>query len=604
MEQPRGLAAVTLCVVLVCAGAFAASGSVTADDEYEITVPGSVDTPTRTVDIQGKTYEISAIAKAEINSSIDVEVTAPDADSEYRLYLYNGDGKIVTTPGDGAGSPLYSGDTTATFDLTGVNAGTYALAAQEGNTNEVVHPLVIEAFDTSIDSAPGSATVGENITIDVSVDRDSDASGITKDRVEVVVANDSTELRTTATDNGDGYTAEIETGTLGAGSYNLYATVRGTEEVLGRDEVLGISDDQSLTLEAADDSESTDTSGGDGARGGGGDVAPAPSTATATPGATATPSQTATPENSTDLTIDDVSGTETISQTRANITVDSETGTSAVTFDDTAPVENIEFQPTDDSGTASVTGSVQVTEVSTPPAETGAPPGATTTIMEVQVPATVEDRSATVRFRVPAERLETTEATAETLRVYRYADDEWQRLDARVVAGSGSRVTIEAETPGFSFFSTSAVGSPTAEMMISSTTVSATKLRLNASESTDPYGTIVAYEWTVAGQTLTGEAATLTIEESGEYTVELTVTNGAGEMDTVTETVRITRPSGSTAQSAQASGDEQTTTATSNVISPETDESTESSRAVGLPIYIVLISILLGAGYVARWHQG
>jgi PGF-pre-PGF domain-containing protein len=603
MERPQGLAATILCIVLICSVVLAATGPVTADEEYEITVSGSVDTPTREVEKLGETYEISSIAKTEINSSIDIDVTAPDSDSEYKIYLYNSENQVATGP---EGDASRTGDTTATFDLTNLDAGTYAFGAVDGpGAPDAVHPLVIEAFDTSINSAPSSATVGEKITVNVDVDRDSEADDdVTKDRVEVVVANESTNITETATDDSGDYTATVDTRTLGAGSYNLYATVRGTEEVLERDEILGISEDQSLTVESADDSESTDTSEPDGTGGGGGGAAPAPApgTATATPGATTTPSQTtATPRNSTDPGADGVTGTQIVSQTRTNITVNPESGAATATFDDTTSVERIDFQSGSVSDSTSTTGSVQVTEVSAPPAETGVPPGSSTTVTDIQVPTNVQNQSATVRFRISMEQIETIGATPEALRVYRYTSGEWQQLDARIANETATNVTVAADTPGFSFFSASAVGTPTATMTISSTTT--TELTLNASESTDRYGTVVRYEWTIAGQTLTGETATVTIEESGEYTAELTVTNDAGETDTVTETVRIAQNSAATAQSPAERGEDQPTTA-SSIISPATDEPEESSRSVGLPIYTLVISVLLGMGYVAFRYRG
>jgi PGF-pre-PGF domain-containing protein len=596
MERHRGFAAVILCVLLLCTAALAMSSPVVANDEYEITVPGSVDTPTRDVEIQGETYEISSIAKAEINTSVDVEVTAPDADSEYRLYLYNSDNQVVTTPGDGAGSPLYSGDTTATFDLTGIESGTYAFGVQEGSgAPDAIHPLVIEAFDTSIASAPGSATVGDDITVDVEVTRDSEAdAGVTKDRVEVVIASDSQNITTTAEEDGGDYTATIDTSSLSAGSYDVYATVRGTEEVLGEDEVLGISDDQSLRLDAPDD-ESTESP--DGGGGGGGAGAPAPGAGTATPSGTATPEDSATSTNgSTDLGIDDVSGTQVVSQTRANITMDADSSTAVATFDSSVSVSRVEFG----SGSNASSGSVQVTDVSTAPAETGSPPGAATAVTDIQVPTEIADQPATIQVRIPADRLETTGATAEEIRVYRYADDDWQPLDTRVVGESNATVTVAAETPGFSFFSARAVGSPTAEMTVAPETAAAgTELTLNGSASTDTYGRIVAYKWIIGDQTLTSETTTAVIEEPGEYTVELTVTNDANETDTVTKTVRIEQTATDSSQSQSMPTERTTETPASNVISPSTEESQESSGFAPLPMYVVFVGLLLGVGFVA-----
>jgi len=67
---------------------------------------------------------------------------------------------------------------------------------------------------------------------------------------------------------------------------------------------------------------------------------------------------------------------------------------------------------------------------------------------------------------------------------------------------------------------------------------------LNASESYDPDGKIVSYEWTASnGQTTltdSGSNASLNFEQIGNYTVMLTVTDDEGLKDTANQTITIT----------------------------------------------------------------
>jgi hypothetical protein len=87
------------------------------------------------------------------------------------------------------------------------------------------------------------------------------------------------------------------------------------------------------------------------------------------------------------------------------------------------------------------------------------------------------------------------------------------------------------------------VGDPDAELRLPSDAVTPdTTVTLDASGSTDPYGEIVSYEWSVSGETLTGQTTSLALEDPGTYTVELTVTNDAGETDVVTGTLVVSDP--------------------------------------------------------------
>ncbi|SMP13004.1 hypothetical protein [Halobellus salinus] len=274
-----GLVAVSLLLTAV-------TSPVVADTEYEISVEGSVDTPTRTVELEGATYNVSAIGKAQSGESIDVSVQAPDPDQDYNVYLYNSDRQIV----EGESG---EGNDTVTFDLTDLDAGTYVFAVQERGANQVIHPFVIKGFDTTID-APASATVGDDVTVDVTTDRLSDNA--TNDRVEVVIAGDDQLTRTTATGSDDTFTATVDTGGLDPGSYRVYANIRGEEVVFDERVIFGVSDAQTLDLEEAE----SDDSGSSGGVGSGSQTTTAdPATGTDQAPTTSADSTTLEPSTST-----------------------------------------------------------------------------------------------------------------------------------------------------------------------------------------------------------------------------------------------------------------------------------------------------------------
>lgn len=348
-----------------------------------------------------------------------------------------------------------------------------------------------------------------------------------------------------------------------------------------------------------EDTEEDDGSAGGG--GGGGGAAPAPEE-------TAEPSETTTEEDATtpgpDEAIDgveDVSGTEVVDQAQANISTDPETDAAQATFDSGSPVQKVEFD-----SESSVEGSVEVTEVSEPPAETGAPPGSTTTVTDIQVPADAEDAPATVEMRVSAERLAELDATAEDLRIHRYADGEWQPLETRVAEETDTGVVLAADTPGFSFFAASVVGEPDAELGLPADAVEpGTEVTLDGTGSADPYGEIVAYNWRVAGEELTGETASLALEDPGEYTVELVVRNDAGETDTATATLEVSDPesggsSGETAADADGSdaGTAGSTGGSDDTVERETFGAVPSVWILG--IGAVFVAVVLGLTVVLR----
>jgi PGF-pre-PGF domain-containing protein len=208
-------------------------------------------------------------------------------------------------------------------------------------------------------------------------------------------------------------------------------------------------------------------------------------------------------------------------------------GTSSVAFSGETGVEGIDFG-------AAVEGDVGVVELDAAPESTGRPPGAGVSVVEITVPETARDTPATIRTRVSADRLTEAGADAEDLRLSRHSGGEWQALETTVVERDGDGVVLAAETPGFSVFSVSAVSEPESAIEVESSDVAPGEtVTLSGAGSSDEYGEIVAYDWTIDGETATGSVTETTFAAPGEYTVELTVTNDAGETDSATTTVAV-----------------------------------------------------------------
>jgi PKD repeat protein len=196
---------------------------------------------------------------------------------------------------------------------------------------------------------------------------------------------------------------------------------------------------------------------------------------------------------------------------------------------------------------------------------------------------------------VSNERLDAAGTAAENLAAFRLVDDEWQRLETSVAEETDAGVVLEAQTPGFSVFAVSAVEPPTGEITLNPETVTAGEaVSLSGAQSTDPDGEIEAYEWSVDGETLTGETVTTSLDAPGEYTVELVVTDDAGETDTVTATLVVEQ-----AETATPEPEPDADTPEPDVESPTEGPVEEPGGFDILPVAVVAVVLLLGAGYVA-----
>jgi PGF-CTERM protein len=110
---------------------------------------------------------------------------------------------------------------------------------------------------------------------------------------------------------------------------------------------------------------------------------------------------------------------------------------------------------------------------------------------------------------------------------------------------------------------------------------------LDASASTDTYGEITAYDWTVDGESFSGETATTTFETTGEVTVELTVTNDAGETNTTSSTVSVVTAGDGTDSDTNTDGNGNTDTDGSG-----TDDSIPGFTS-GLAVLALVVSLLI-----------
>jgi len=166
-------------------------------------------------------------------------------------------------------------------------------------------------------------------------------------------------------------------------------------------------------------------------------------------------------------------------------------------------------------------------------------PGDVLTVSDVSLPANASDEPATIEFRADQEAIEAVEATPEELTIARLADDSWERLDTTVTDETNTTVLLEAETPGFSNFAVT-TDNPTAVIDAPESAPAGSELTVEATNSSTPFGEIVSYEWTIDGETHTGERVTTEIDDPGETTIELTVENDAGDTDTTTTTLTTT----------------------------------------------------------------
>jgi PGF-pre-PGF domain-containing protein/PGF-CTERM protein len=270
-------------------------------------------------------------------------------------------------------------------------------------------------------------------------------------------------------------------------------------------------------------------------------------------------------------------------------TVDTAAGQQTAAFETVQSVESVTLSTTESVGEVTVSELDPDTETETPA------PGDPVTLQDVSVSEEARDTSATIRFRVSDERIEELSTSAENLRAFRLAGGDWQRLETSVAEETDSGVVLEAQTPGFSLFAVSAVTPPEASLSLNPTTAQIGEdVQLSGVDSADD-GEIVSYEWTVNGQTFSGESVTVSLDEPGEYTVELIVTDDSGETDTVTQTLTI----------EQDPTETETTAPEPDTPTPEPETATTTDTGTpGFGVLVAILALLASALIAIRRRSG
>lgn len=271
---------VVLVIALLVAVSAGTSTSVAADG-YDLAVQGSIETPPRTFSVAGGEYTVSAIGRTDPDTTFTVEATVP-TDEAYRVTIINADEEIID-------QQRGTGD--ETFEFTATNPpyepGSYAITLFADGVHQTLHPLVVRGFAVDLE-APQSASTDETIDVTVTTTRTAGTKAI--DSVDVAIVDaDTTRSREATRTAEHRYEVSIDLGGLEAGTYRVFASVRGETEAFDRQERLGISD--AATLEVADSDDSAAGGGGVGV------VEPAPTTSPteSTPTATSTPTGTQPP---------------------------------------------------------------------------------------------------------------------------------------------------------------------------------------------------------------------------------------------------------------------------------------------------------------------
>jgi PGF-CTERM protein len=205
---------------------------------------------------------------------------------------------------------------------------------------------------------------------------------------------------------------------------------------------------------------------------------------------------------------------------------ENESGTT-VRLDD-SPVRAVTLSDANVSGYVSVAEETNLSALS--------PPGEPLYGVTMDGSESVANASATVEFTV-----ETASVTddLEDLRVAQRTDDGWDLLETEVVSENNGTAVISAETDGAATLVVTAVPAPTASIQGNDVVSVGETVELSAASSTGENAAVDEYEWVIGGETLSGETASISFDEPGEYEVELTVVDEDGLRDTANGTLVV-----------------------------------------------------------------
>ncbi|POG55581.1 hypothetical protein [Haloferax marisrubri] len=246
--------ALLLALVLVCSTVAPLTAAQSAD--YDVDIDDDLDIPDRTISTQWGDQTIEAIGSASEDGSLSVSTDGPSGDS-YSIRLVDSQQRLRDNYYvDGGGSA------SETFSLNRYDPGTYAIAITNGTeTVYAVEPFVINGFDVE-QTAADRVEADDELLVEVNLSKVSRDVESPPAGVEVVLGNESTSVRTTATQQtGLNYTATVDVASLSTGDYRLYSAAQTDDEVFGEPELVAVSGTQSVSVVeegSLQDSDSTD----------------------------------------------------------------------------------------------------------------------------------------------------------------------------------------------------------------------------------------------------------------------------------------------------------------------------------------------------------
>ena len=231
----------TLLIGLVI-GCLAVGGAVSAAD-HAVTVDGAIEVPERTVTLGGESYQVSSLARVPRGEPLRARTSGVD-EAGYRLYLHDDRGTVVDQR---YVSP--SADGTVAFDTSTYEPGSYVLSLYHDGTYYDPQPVVIPAYDVSVDTPEPNLDDNETGTISVSLTERE--AGHTVQRVTVVVSNATATRRYPASRVDGEYVVPVDEIRLAPGAYSVYAVAANGNDAPGpTNELIGVSDSSRIELKA------------------------------------------------------------------------------------------------------------------------------------------------------------------------------------------------------------------------------------------------------------------------------------------------------------------------------------------------------------------
>ncbi|SDY14058.1 CARDB domain-containing protein [Halopenitus persicus] len=542
---------------------FSYTPDVTDGDQLDLTARTLDDSASATVSVLDPAlFEVTSLNDPTTNVMVgdtlsidaDLENTGEAQDTRTVTLLVNGsqvDSRDVTLSSGGTETP------TLTYTPTSDDVGAINVTVDTGDDARSVDVTVAEApafFDvTSLGDPPSEVTAGDEISIDADLEN---TGGLEATQtVRLLVNGSQVDSREVTLAGGDTATPTLTYATDADDVGTLEVTVE-TENATESGQITVVADD-------GNGGGNGGAPGGGGGGGGGGGISDAP-------------------EPSIDV--------EPVATETVGTTLDAERGRQVASFEEVEGVESVALETNDYVGDVTVSDLDPTTDAVDPS------PGSQLALQEITVSEEASDTPATIRFTVSTDRLEAADATAEQLHAFRSRDGtDWEPLETGVAEQREDEVVLEAETPGFSLFAVSAVSQPEAVATVAPETVTTGEsVELSGGDSTTEHGEIVAYDWTVDGDSYAGETATTSFDEPGEYEVELAVTNDAGETDTTTVLVTV--------EAAETPA-----TPTETAAEPADTAATPEPTDEGIPgfgILVTLIALLAAAAIATRRRIG